>query len=135
MSGVTPKKFWKKNVRLEQASFFELASHLRSYISPYTNSPNRRGPCVDIKVALRLSYLKFCGTLSMTANSSSSFGIATNTALDMINEVCNAIVSYVGPKYLHLTKTNQVNRKFEGLKPNYFTNRYKLFYKLYKQFH
>ena len=25
----------------------------------------------------------------------------------MINEVCNAIVLYVGPKYLHLSKTNR----------------------------
>ena len=40
----------------------------------------------------------------MTAN---SFGIATNTASAVINKVCNAIVLYVGPKYLHLPKTNQ----------------------------
>ena len=40
----------------------------------------------------------------MTAN---SIGIATNTASAVINEVCNAIVLYVGPKYLHLPKTNQ----------------------------
>ena len=39
----------------------------------------------------------------MTAN---SFGTATNTASAVINEVCNAIVLYVGPKYLHLPKTN-----------------------------
>ena len=40
----------------------------------------------------------------MTAN---SFGIATNTASAVINEVCNAIiVLYVEPKYLHLLKTN-----------------------------
>ena len=40
----------------------------------------------------------------MTAN---SFGIASNTASAVINEVCNAIVLYEGPKYLHLPKTNQ----------------------------
>ena len=40
----------------------------------------------------------------MTAN---SFGIATNNALAVINEICNAIVLYVGPKYLHLPKVNQ----------------------------
>ena len=44
----------------------------------------------------------------MTAN---SFGIATNTASAVINEVCNAIVLYVGPKYLHLPKTNQDMKK------------------------
>ena len=30
-----------------------------------------------------------------------------NTASAVINEVCNAIVLYVGPKYLHLLKTDQ----------------------------
>ena len=40
----------------------------------------------------------------MTAN---SFGIATNTASAVIIEVCNSIELYVGPKYLHLPKTNQ----------------------------
>ena len=40
----------------------------------------------------------------MTIN---SFGIATTIALAVINQVCNAIVLYVGPKYLHLPKTNQ----------------------------
>ena len=36
-----------------------------------------------------------------------SFGIATKNALAVINEICNAIVLYVGPKYLHLPKANQ----------------------------
>ena len=40
----------------------------------------------------------------MTAN---SFRIAENTALAVINEVCNKIVLYDGPKYLHLPKRNQ----------------------------
>ena len=34
VSRVTPKGFWKKNVRLEEASFFDLVPHLRPYISP-----------------------------------------------------------------------------------------------------
>ena len=51
-----------------------------------------------------MHYLKDCGTLSMTAN---SFGIAVITALAVINEACNAIVLYVGPRYLHLPKRNQ----------------------------
>ena len=55
-------------------------------------------------VAITLYYLKDCGTLSMTAN---SFGIATKTASAAINEVCSAIVLYVGPIYLHIPKTNQ----------------------------
>ena len=40
----------------------------------------------------------------MTAN---SFGIATNTESAVINEVCNAIVLYVGTKYLHPPKTHE----------------------------
>ena len=40
----------------------------------------------------------------MTAN---SFGIATNTASSVINEVSNAIVLHAGTKYLHLPKANQ----------------------------
>ena len=39
----------------------------------------------------------------MTAN---SFGIVTNTASAVINQVCNAIVLHVGHKYFHLPKTN-----------------------------
>ena len=45
ISGVKPKEFWKKNFRLEEASFFDLVSHLRPYISPNPNSPNRRALC------------------------------------------------------------------------------------------
>ena len=104
VSGVTPKEFWKKNFRLEEASFFDLASHLRPYISPNPNLPNRRAICANKKVAITLYFLKDYGTVSITAN---SFGIATNTASAVINKVCNAIVLYVGPKYLHLPKTNQ----------------------------
>ena len=104
VSGVTPKEFWKKNFRLEEASFFDLASHLRPYISPNPNLPNRRALCANKKVAITLYFLKDYGTVSITAN---SFGIATNTASAVINKVCNAIVFYVGPKYLHLPKTNQ----------------------------
>ena len=104
MSVVTPKEFWKKNFRLEEDSFFDLVSHLRPYISPNPNSPNRRAVCADKKIAVTLYYLNDCGALSMTAN---SFGIATNTASAVINVVCNALVLYIGPEYLNLPKTNQ----------------------------
>ena len=60
--GVTPKEFWKKKFRLEEASFFDLVSHLRPYISPNPNSPNRRALFIDKKVAMTLYYLKDCGT-------------------------------------------------------------------------
>ena len=100
----TYKEFWKKKFRWEEASVFGRVSHLRPYISPNCNSPTRRALCTDKKVAVTLYYLRDCGTLSATIN---SFEIATNTASAGINEVCNAIVLYVGPKYLHLPKRNQ----------------------------
>ena len=40
----------------------------------------------------------------MTPN---SFGLTTNNASTVTNEVCNAIILYVEPKYLHLPKSNQ----------------------------
>ena len=45
VSGVTPKEFWKKYVRLEEASFFGLVSQVKPYISPNPNYPNRRPLC------------------------------------------------------------------------------------------
>ena len=104
VSGVTLKEFWKKNFRLEEASFFDLVSHLRPYISPNPNSPNRRALCAVKKVTIIFYNPKDCGTLSMTAT---SFRIAMNTASAVINEVSNAIVLYVGPKNLYLPETNQ----------------------------
>ena len=62
ISGVKPKEFWKKNFRLEEASFFDLVSHLRPYISANPNSPNRRALCADKKVAMTLHYRKDWGT-------------------------------------------------------------------------
>ena len=47
VSGVTPKEFWKKNFRLEEASSFDLVSHLRPYISRNPNSPKEHS--VSIK--------------------------------------------------------------------------------------
>ena len=62
ISGVKPKEFWKKNFGLEEASFFDLVSHLRPYISANPNSPNRRALCADKKVAMTLHYRKDWGT-------------------------------------------------------------------------
>ena len=58
VSGVTPKVFWKKNFRVEEASFFDLVSHLRPYISANPNLPNRRALCADKKFTITLNYLK-----------------------------------------------------------------------------
>ena len=78
------------------------------YISPNSDSSNRRALCANKKVVMTLYYLNDCGALSMAVN---SFRIATNIALAVINKVYNAIVLYVGPKYLHLPKTNQEMRE------------------------
>ena len=64
--GVTPKEFWKKKFRLEEASFFDLVSHLRPYISPNPNSPNRRDKehiwyiYIDIRDKEQQKQLKKC---------------------------------------------------------------------------
>ena len=58
---------------------------------------------------MTLYYLKYCGTLSVTAN---SFGITTNAVLTVINEVCNTIMLYIGPKYMHLPKTRDKGENF-----------------------
>ena len=49
-------------------------------------------------------FLKDTGSLRMTAR---SFGIALNTASNVITEVSQAISSYLGPKYLHLLKEEE----------------------------
>ena len=106
---VTPKELRRKYFRLEDASFFGRVSHLRPYISSNPNFPNRRALCASKKVAMTLYYLKYCGTLSVTAN---SFGITTNAVLTVINEVCNTIMLYIGPKYMHLPKTRDKGENF-----------------------
>lgn len=106
---VTPKELRRKYFRLEDASFFGRVSHLRPYISSNPNFPNRRALCASKKVAMTLYYLRYCGTLSVTAN---SFGITTNAVLTVINEVCNTIMLYIGPKYMHLPKTRDKGENF-----------------------
>lgn len=56
------------------------------------------------KLAVALYFLKDTGSLRMTAR---SFGIALNTASNVVTEVSQAISSYLGPKYLHLLKEEE----------------------------
>ena len=108
ITGVTPDEFWKKNFRLNKHSFFELLNILEPYISPDPKSPNTRALPADKKLAVALYYLKDSGSLNMTAN---AFGIAINTTSAVVSEICNAIVVYAGPKYLHLPRTETEMRK------------------------
>nr|XP_004208727.2 putative nuclease HARBI1 [Hydra vulgaris] len=86
----------KKN---RKNSFFELVSLLE---------PNIRAITPDKKVAITLYYLKDSGTLNMTAN---TFGIAVCTTSAVIFEVCNAIVKYIGPRFVNLPKNKQQMRE------------------------
>ena len=45
--------------------------------------------------------MKDSGTLNMTAN---TFGIAVCTTSPIISEVCNAIVKYLGPRFVYFPK-------------------------------
>ena len=94
----------KKNFRLDKDSFYELLK----IIGPNLRSPNRRALPADKKLGIALYFLKDTGTLNMTAN---TFGIQINTTSAVIFEVCNAIVEYLGPLYLHLPKTKDEMRK------------------------
>ena len=80
-----------------------LAAELRPYISP-----NHRALSAEKKVAVALYFLKDIGLLRVTAN---SFGIAHNAASSVITEVCQAISSHLGPKYLHIPKNEESVRK------------------------
>ena len=93
---------------MSRAAFVNLVSELRPYISPNPKSPNHRALSVEKKVAVALYFLKDTGSLRMTAN---SFGIALNTASAVVNEVCQAISNYLGPKYLHLPEDEESMRE------------------------
>nr|XP_058964054.1 putative nuclease HARBI1 [Pocillopora verrucosa] len=107
-TGVAPEECWKENFRMSRAAFVNLVSELRPYISPNPKSPNHRALSAEKKVAVALYFLKDTGSLRMTAN---SFGIALNTASAVVNEVCQAISNYLGPKYLHLPEDEESMRE------------------------
>ena len=107
-TGIAPKECWKQNFRMSRTSFVNLVAKLRTYISPNPKSPNHRALSAEKKLATALYFLKDTGSLRMTAN---SFGIALNTASNVVTEVCQAISSYLGPKYLHLPKDEEGMRE------------------------
>ena len=107
VSGITPNEFWKKNFRLDKDSFYEILRVIGPHISPDLRTPNRRALTANKKLGVALYFLKDTGTLNMTAN---TFGIQINTTSAVVYEVCEAIIKYLGPLYLHLPKTKDEMR-------------------------
>ena len=104
-----PDSCWKKNLRIFKESFYQLANELRPFIAPKPGSPNYRYLTTEKKIALTLYYLKNTGSLWMTAN---TFGVHQCTVSKTIVEVCTAINTHLGPKYLHLPNdVDEMRRK------------------------
>ena len=104
INGIAPPGEWKKNFRLSEEEFRELAEKLRSYISPNPRSPNYRPIDVEKKLAVTLYYLKDKDSLRMTAN---AFGIQVCTTSKIIHEVCREIAMKLGPKMIQLPQTKE----------------------------
>jgi hypothetical protein len=107
-NGIAPEECWKKNFRMPRESFMNLLAELNPYISPDLSSPNYRALSAEKKLALTLYFLKDTGSLGMTAN---TFGIAINTASAVITEVCQVISRKMGPKYIHLPRSQESMRR------------------------
>ena len=104
-----PDSCWKKNLRMFKENFYQLADELRPFIAPKPGSPNYRYLTTEKKIALTLYYLKDTGSLWMTAN---TFGVHQCTVSKTIVEVCTAINTHLGPKYLHLpSDVDEMRRK------------------------
>lgn len=116
-NGIAPEEYWKKNFRMPRQSFMDLLAELNPYISPDPSSPNFRALSAEKKLALTLYFLKDTGSLGMTAN---TFGVAINTASAVITEVCQAISTKLGPKYIHLPRNKEsMERKVSEFEAKY----------------
>ena len=89
---------------MTRESFMNLLAELNPYISPNQSSPNYRALSAEKKLAMTLYFLKDTGSLGMTAN---TFGVAINTASAVIAEVCKVISMKMGPKYIHLPRSQE----------------------------
>ena len=56
------------------------------------------------KLALTLYFYKDTGSLGITAN---TFGVAINTTSAVIAEVCEVNTKKMGPKYIHLPRSQE----------------------------
>lgn len=97
--GYLPEDEWKYNLRMSREVFMKLVEELRPFISPDPRSPNRTALSAEKKLAQTLYFLKDTGSIRMTAN---AFGVAKSTVSSII---CQAITSYLGPKYIRLPRT------------------------------
>ncbi|XP_044163271.1 protein ANTAGONIST OF LIKE HETEROCHROMATIN PROTEIN 1-like [Acropora millepora] len=93
---------------MSRGSFMYLVDELRPHISPDQRSPNNRALTAEKKLGLTLYFLKDTGSIRMTAN---TFGVAVCTASMTVTEVCKAISSNLGPKYIYLPKDIESMRK------------------------
>ena len=101
---------WKKNFRMSRPLFANVVQELRAWLSPDPRSPNFRALTPENNVAMTLYYLKYKGSLCMTAN---AFGIAIPTVSVVITEVCTAICKVLWPKYVQFPKCQEdMRRKF-----------------------
>ena len=108
INGVADEESWNKNFRMSRGSFMYLVDELRPHISPDQRSPNNRALTAEKKLGLTLYFLKDTGSIRMTAN---TFGVAVCTASMTVTEVCKAISSNLGPKYIYLPKDIESMRK------------------------
>ena len=92
----------KNNFYMDKITYFELVEVLRPMIIRDANSPNYWSLSMEKKITVVLYYLKYTGSLWMTAK---TFGIHQCTVSKTIIEVSNAINSIIGSQFVHLPKS------------------------------
>lgn len=100
--GHLPEDEWKYNLCMSTQVFMKLVKELRPFISLNPRLPNRTAVSAEKKLALTLNFLKNTGSIRMAAN---EFGVAKSTVSVIVHDVCQAITSYLGPKYIRLPRT------------------------------
>ena len=95
--GHLPEDEWKYNLRMSTEVFMKLVKELRPFISLDPRLPNRTAVSAEKKLALTLNFLKNMGSIRMASN---EFGVAKSTVSIIVEDVCQAITSYLGPKYI-----------------------------------
>ena len=106
--GNVPDSCWKRSFRMSRDCFYSLVADLDPIIGPHLSTPNYRFITTDKKLAITLYYIKDTGSLWMTAN---SFGIHQCTVSKTVAEVCKAINTVLGPKYIHLPNSQDEMRE------------------------
>ena len=107
-SGEAIAEEWMKNFRMPREQFEALADELSPHISPDPSSPGM-GLSVEKKLGITLYLLKDIGSITLTAN---AFGVSAPTVSKTIRSVCNAINTNLGPRYLRLSRGNELYETF-----------------------